>query len=79
MQNHSQERHKNTILVYGCVWLCSRTEGYLCKLKVKYTHRTAAECTINMLETKENKDQPLFALSTTKSLSKKDNQIKVPF
>lgn len=37
------------------------------------------ECTINMLETKENKDQPLSTLSATKSLSKKDNQIKAPF
>lgn len=61
----------------GCVWLW-RMEGYLCKLKVKYTHRTTVECTTNMLETKENKDQQLFTLSATKSLSKKDNQIKVP-
>lgn len=32
-----------------------------------------------MLESKENKDQPLFTLTATKSLSKKDNQIKAPF
>lgn len=69
---------KNTILVYGCVWLC-KVQGYLCKLKVKDTHHKAVECTINMLETKENKDQPLFTLTATKSLSKKDNQIKAPF
>lgn len=41
-------------------------QGYLGKLKVKYTHHKAVECTINMLETKENKDQPLFILSATK-------------
>lgn len=61
--------------MYGCVWPY-RMQRYFCKLKVKYTRCAAVECTINMLDTKENKDKPLFTLSTTKNLSKKDNQIK---